>query len=44
LTRPAGSNSGSRIGDRKSRDRCDVGVYKFKMVNQFNLLANSYED
>ena len=33
-----------RIGDRKSKDIGDVGVYKFKMVNQFNLLANSYED
>jgi len=32
------------IGDLKSGDLGDVRVYKFKMVNQLNLLAYSYED
>lgn len=32
------------IGDLKSGDLGDVRVYKFKIVNQLNLLAYSYED
>ena len=32
------------IGDRKSGDLGGIRVYKFKMVNQINLLAYSYED
>ena len=32
------------IGDRKSGDLGGVHVYKFKMVNQLNLLAYIYED
>ena len=31
------------IGDLKSGDLGSVRVYKFKMVNQLNLLAYSYE-
>jgi mRNA-degrading endonuclease YafQ of YafQ-DinJ toxin-antitoxin module len=33
-----------RIGDPKSGDLGSIRVYKFKMVNQLNLLAYSYED
>ena len=33
-----------RIGDLKSGDLGSIRVYKFKMVNQLNLLAYSYED
>jgi mRNA-degrading endonuclease YafQ of YafQ-DinJ toxin-antitoxin module len=32
------------IGDLKSGDLGGVRVYKFKMINQLNLLAYSYED
>ena len=32
------------IGDRKSGDLSGIRVYKFKMVNQLNLLAYSYEN
>jgi mRNA-degrading endonuclease YafQ of YafQ-DinJ toxin-antitoxin module len=32
------------IGDRKSGNLGGIRVYKFKMVNQLNLLAYSYED
>ena len=32
------------IGDLKSGDLGGVRVYKFKMVNELNLLAYSYED
>ena len=33
-----------RIGDLKSGEICSIRVYKFKMVNQLNRLAYSYED
>ena len=32
------------IGDSKAGDLADVRVHKFKMANQLNLLAYSYED
>ncbi len=32
------------IGDHKSGDLSGIRVYKFKMVNQLNLLAYSYEN
>ena len=34
----------SLLGDLKSGDLGGIRVYKFKMVNQLNLLAYSYED
>ena len=34
----------TRIGNFKSGDLGGIRVYKFKMVNQLNLVADTYED